>query len=509
MSDAREIVQPRWKRRATEIAEAIGGGNPSVTVELLSDAIATALQTVTLNVNINQFDGNSITANGIPVNVSDTIDFSNHPGALGGVTPRTIPVDIEQYANDPVSSKGLPVQAGRTAGTNALVPLVVNCQTTNNFPTGTGGTVTFPTIMDVNVKRFGGGPNISASQNLPVAINGNSGPVSVTQHTGSSSDAWIVKTGTSTTAFGLTTVNTTGGATLPSTMAITLPVDANNNTLPLAVSVDNHPTSTTITGNVSVTETSPVIPVTGTIMTKNYPAGITAAQLSYLDPNSSSYFPQYAGNIESQYLAEGFGHNGIIANQPIPTGQSIGAITGTTTHITWSAGMTAPWSSGWTIQINGTDIKNQDITFGIVNNGLNPPNNRFIEVDSQATIDQHHGRKVTLSSVSNVWIIEPVDTTALDTAKGIDVSLANKSVITDFPNDLRYGKVIWHNPGSNQYEITIDAGGLPKDLVTGVTRTYGHVKDSITAGWSSSSSMVLRRVTMTHDTTGYYWLVVT
>ena len=29
MTDAREVVQPRWKRRATEIADAIGGGTTS------------------------------------------------------------------------------------------------------------------------------------------------------------------------------------------------------------------------------------------------------------------------------------------------------------------------------------------------------------------------------------------------------------------------------------------------------------------------------------------------
>lgn len=499
MSDAREIVQPRWKRRATEIAEAIGGNSAGVssvsldsnTITQLSQAIADAIALKTLDINIEKYSGVDYGTAGMPMQQGYSAVTGNklpfHVAQQG-----TIDVNVTEFNDVSVDSRGLPVQAGRTTSTNALVPLVVNCPTVNNFPSGGGGTGGGLNITDTTTAfknaLYGSGVAAANANMIHSVEVGTSNAINTTLRNPNfplAVDITRIRgTNVATSAGGVgahfpiatytSALNVSGAAvTFPSTMAVTLPVDANNVTIPLAttetapvttvsvnnhpttVSVDNHPTSTTITGTVSVTETNPVsggggggggtsltqqqvetamdnalanatgisitetapvtavavtnplthqqvetamdnslanaigisitetAPVTesGIIFTKNYPVGITAAQLSYITPGSGAYFPQYNGNIEAPYLAEGYGHWGITANQTIPSGQSIGASTGTASHITWSAGMTAPWSSGWTIIKNGIEIQNQDITFGIVNNGILPEANNLIMVD--------------------------------------------------------------------------------------------------------------------------------
>jgi len=65
----------------------------------------------------------------------------------------------------------------------------------------------------------------------------------------------------------------------------------------------------------------------------------------------------------------------------------------------------------WTIRSNGTDIVDQTISEGLPLNAYTGQtgNNPFlsINISDQATIDKYHGLKVTLSSVANVWIVEP------------------------------------------------------------------------------------------------------
>lgn len=526
MSDAREVVQPRWKRRATEIAEAIGGNSAGVssvsldsnTITQLSQAIADAIDLKVLDINIKAYDNDLVSSAGLPIRTGTG-------PVTGGFLPLRVVTDIGdkvdmnivRYNGSEVDSRGLPVQAGRTTSTNVTVPLVVNCPTVNNFPTGSGGTTNFPSTMDVNIVKFGGGPNISASAHLPIT-----GFVDCRQDTGSARP-WIVSTGvqgsntlgqwgnttlsvtetnpvsgsalTGTVDVNIkeydgTAVNTTGlpfkqgwapgtnsrevirvaeqnivsvdlASGLGSTGLTAIPVTvsgtvATTETSPVTtVSVDNHPTTTTITGSVavqpaldannvaiplSVTETNPVSggggggggggtsltqlevetavgnalanatgisvtetaavrdvkivgdETTGTIMTKIYPYG----------PNTSN------GNFSSSemYVGQAYGAHG----------QSTGLQTFNIQQSVQQLGVGynpagGDINTGWIIRCNGVDIYNQDITFGIVahagSNATPTIYANIIEITGQDVIDKYHGRKVTLSSVANVWIIQP------------------------------------------------------------------------------------------------------
>lgn len=454
MSDAREIVQPRWKRRATEIAEAIGGnstGTSSVsldsnTITELSQAIADAIDLKVLDINIKQYDDGLVSSSGLPIRTGTG-------PVSGGFLPLRVVTDIgdkvdinvKQYNDVDVDTRGLPVQAGRTTTNNTLVPLVVNCPTVNNFPSGgSGGTTTFPSTMDVNIVKFGGGPNISASAHLPIT-----GFVDCRQDTGSLRP-WIVSTGVQGSntlgQWGTTTLSVTetnpvsggGGGTSLTQQQVETAMDnalanatgisvtesapvttvaVNNHPTPVTtVSVDNHPTTTTITGSVAVqpaldannvaiplpvTETNPVTGGGGTT------TGVQEVKIVGDDSHgiimSKNYFNTNNQNLD--YDCRGIGLGAYLGADGIQGVQ--GAVT----------------SDGWIIRCNGVDIYNQDITLGLRGTTPTPtpvsyPQPTFgslsashpllIPIFSQQVLDKYHGRKVTRSGVANIWIIEPV-----------------------------------------------------------------------------------------------------
>lgn len=511
MSDAREIVQPRWKRRATEIAEAIGGNSSGVssvsldsnTITQLSQAIADAIDLKVLDINIKAYDDDLVSSAGLPIRTGTG-------PVTGGFLPLRVVTDIgdkvdinvREYNDVSVDSRGLPVQAGRTISTNALVPLVVNCPTVNNFPTGgSGGTTTFPSTMDVNIVKFGGGPNISASAHLPIT-----GSVNCSQDTGSLRP-WIVSTGVQgsntlgqwgNTTLSVTETNPVSGSALTGTVDVNIKeydgTAVNTTGLPFKqgwapgtnsreiimvaeqniVSVDlaSGLGSTgltaipvTVSGTVATTETSPVttVSVQPALDTNN-----VAIPLAVTETNPVSGGGGGGGGLNITDTTTAFKNAlygvGATANTTVheqvetamdsalanATGVSCKIIGDETYGIimTKKAQTTASMldqyasvgfgtagrapqpdqllsngdnlNTGWIIRCNGQDIYNQDITLGIVDYAGTPGiyNLNLIEipfttsvVNGQETVDKYHGRKVTLSSVANVWIVEPFQNT--------------------------------------------------------------------------------------------------
>lgn len=579
MSDAREIVQPRWKRRATEIAEAIGGtstGTSSVsldsnTITQLSQAIADAIDLKVLDINIKQYDDGLVSSSGLPIRTGTG-------PVSGGFLPLRVVTDIgdkvdinvKQYNDVDVDTRGLPVQAGRTVTNNTLVPLVVNCPTVNNFPTGgSGGTTTFPSTMDVNIVKFGGGPNISASAHLPIT-----GFVDCRQDTGSLRP-WIISTGVQGSntlgQWGNTSVSTdalkasqlnldstsklrvvaeghigvdithvdgitiASGATLPTTggggggttltqqQVETAMDNALSNATGISVTeiapvttvaVSNHPTSTTITGTVAVTETAPVT----TVAVNNHPT--TTEVTLPLDANGvpipmkvTETHPVYGTNVQEVKIV-GDETYGIImsttfygTSTPYNIGDytTIGFGKGASLWQTNVQGVQAPGgpasgpqhTDGWTIRVNGVDIPNQDISFHLRGSNHVPPqtlsnpnyNNatlaslypRLIQADSQATIDKYRGRKVTLSSVANVWIVHPLDDVS-------DILVSAQSL---------KGTVHWTS-SNNDYTI-IDDNGVQHNAVV--------YKNKALQNHSQMSSIVGLRVVRT-ATSSTFWQTI-
>jgi len=398
MSDAREIVQPRWKRRATEIAEAIGGNSTGVssvsldlnTITLLSEAIANEIALKTLNINIKAYDDDLVSSAGLPIRTG-TAPVSGGFLPLRVVTDigDKVDINVREFNDVSVDSRGLPVQAGRTTTTNALVPLVVNCPTVNNFPTGgSGGTTTFPSTMDVNIVKFGGGPNISASAHLPIT-----GSVNCSQDTGSLRP-WIVSTGVQ----GSNTLGQWGNTTLSVTE--TNPVSGGGGGGGTSLTQQQVETAM---GNalanaigISVTESSPVTAVKivgdetyGIIMSKTY-------------FNTANQHQDY--DCRGMGLGAYAGYNMV---QGIPNSQA------------------APTTDGWTIRCNGVDVPNQDITLGLrgttpsptpIQAGVSSPSFNassqthplLIPIFDQEVLDKYSGRKVIPSGFANIWIVEPL-----------------------------------------------------------------------------------------------------
>lgn len=435
MSDARDIVQPRWKRRATEIAEAIGGGGTSSvsldsnTITLLSQAIADAIDLKVLDVNIMKYDGNFTSGAGIPVR-SGYGDISGVNLLKVRSIDETVDVNVKQFNDADVDSRGLPVQAGRTVGTNVLTPLIVNCQTTNNFPTGSGGTVTFPSEMDVNLVRLGKytngtyGPRLSPS--IDLSITGN---VNCTQNTGSVRP-WIVTTGVQ----GSNTLGQWGDTTLATTETAPLDVET---------AMDNALANAT---GISVTETNPVsgggsgtttvnfpstMAVTGTVSVDNHPTPVSVQDVKVVGDETT-------GIIMSKNFYTG---SGVSDKDYYSIGMGLGTYAGYTNKQGITPNMNSPASYGWTIRVNGADVYNQDISTGLRGTNPTPASTLpqsfsqsasafplYIHIDSQATVDKYHGRKVTLSSVANVWIIEPIDVTAVISSRiGVVYSTDNSN----------------------------------------------------------------------------------
>jgi len=421
MTDAREVVQPRWKRRATEIADAIGGGTTSSvkldgtpqnsnTVDSLAAAIAGALQLVTLDVNIKTYDNvnygtagmpiqqgySAVTGNRLPFHVAQQgsvdvnlqeymgasigtanpidINFAKYGntsvGSLGNGLPvihvgqtGPLPINITQYAGTNIGTTGIPIKQGQGAVTGNIIPFKVAEQNT----------------VPVDIQQINGtniiGTSISVTESNPVSggtVNFPStmavtGTVSVDNH-----PSTISVTGT----VGVNNHPTT--TTISGTVPVTLPVDANNVTLPLAV-----------------TETNPVSGGGGTT------TGVQNVKIVGDETSGIIMSKTFSSVGDYSCLAFGLGAHTQYYNTPGTQG--------------------ATNTFGWTIRVNGVDIINQDITLdlrGTTPTPLTNPMNqgqvaaqqpRLINIDSQATVDKYHGRKVTLSSVANVWIIEPLE----------------------------------------------------------------------------------------------------
>ena len=509
MSDAREIVQPRWKRRATEIAEAIGGNSGGVssvsldpnTIDLLSQAIADAIDLKVLDINIKQYDDGLVSSSGLPIRTGTG-------PVSGGFLPLRVVTDVgdkldinvKEYNDVSVDTRGLPVQAGRTTTNNTLVPLVVNCPTVNNFPTGgTGGTSltssqveaamsnaitttlknpNFPLGVDITRIR---GTNVATSVNgvgahfpiatytSPLSVTGGSTltgtvDVNIKEYDGTAVDTtglpfkqgWAA--GTNSREIILVaeqnTVNVNLAPALGSNALTAIPVTisgtvATTETAPVTtVSVDNHPTSTTVTGTVSVTETNPVsggggggggLNITDTTTAfKNALYGVGATTNITVHEQVETAMDSALANATGISVTEsapvtavkitGDETYGIIMSKTYYVSgntvdydyQSIGYGLGVSSANTAKQGIySSVWTQGWIIRVNGVDIQNQDISHGLW--GASPIQNNhpgnltlaqaypwYIPADSQSTIDKYHGRKVTLSSVANVWIVEPL-----------------------------------------------------------------------------------------------------
>jgi len=459
MSDAREVVQPRWKRRATEIAEAIGGSSSSdVDKQTFREAmfgssaadpsfdiiqafkqalygtsteqLAAGYQYVHSMMEVlerahplshNAGGGHQVIHHLGPLagklNIMPTYQHGasavQHVGILGAV-----PGAGTNYNDIPISTLNpLNVQGTVNIGsfphdsTNAPVPLKVHVDQLPRYTNGNtkpvpimSGSNLAGAVQELRVREQNltgtPGNGIKTTETAPVTSVSVSGTVGVNNHPAP-----------------VTTVSVDNHPTPVTTVSVD-----NHPTPVTTVSVDNHPTTTTITGSVavqpaldannvaiplSVTETNPVSGGGGGTTTGVQQVKIVGDETygiimtkTYRDPNVSS-------TVSYPYSSFGFG-KGVSAWQ---------------TKVQNAASPNwARSSDGWTIRVNGVDIFNQDISLDLRNAmsgtiGLGSPNYNTatlqssfpyqIPVDSQATVDKYHGRKVTLSTRANVWIVEP------------------------------------------------------------------------------------------------------
>lgn len=442
------VVQPRWKRRADEIADAIGDelsvtvlapvdiGNDvrihSDSITALSNSISSSLPTAAeiaaaiwsqsnrsvttdalkasdlnldvtrklrvvseghIGVDITHVDGNTI-ASGAAVPIitagNDTVAITGSVSTnIGNVTvpvsnPNniTVPVTNPNNLTVPVSvgTAAVPIKATlggipqNSAGNNVLVP--VNPTHSVTVPVSVGNVtvpLTNPNNVTVPVAN-------TANVTVPVSVGGASVPAHVPANLSvptSVSNSLSVPVSVGSAAVPVSV----GSATVPVANTNNVVCDvANTNNITIPVSADG-----TLDVKVVGNETY------GIIMTKNY-----------FEANIAPYGPP------GDYSSYGFG---------------LGAYSQNTYQ---QDNLSYEMSAGWTIRVNGVDIHNQDITNGL--RGTTPapfhvmagsPLEKlaeqasvypfFIQCDNQATVDNYHGRKVTLSSVANVWIVEPFE----------------------------------------------------------------------------------------------------
>lgn len=543
MSDAREIVQPRWKRRATEIAEAIGGNSAGVssvsldsnTITQLSQEIADAIALKTLDINIEKYSGVDYGTAGMPMQQGYSAVTGNklpfHVDQQG-----TIDVNVTEFNHVSVDSRGLPVQAGRTTGTNALVPLVVNCPTVNNFPSGgTGGglNMTDTTTAFKNALYGSGVPAANANMIHSVEV-GTSNAINTTLRNANfplAVDITRIRgTNVATSPAGVgahfpiatytSALNVSGAAvTFPSTMAVTLPVDANNVPIPLSVTESAPITTVAVqpaldannaTIPLSVTESAPVTTVA---VQPALDANNVAIPLAVTETNPSSGGGGGGGGLNMTDTTTAFKNalygvgatanttvheqvetamdnalanaTGISVTETAPTTgvQDVKIVGDETTGIIMSktapirvsgvtqnstapyicdqkgavgglpvnnGGLTQfnylvsngdPYNTGWIIRVNGVDIYNQDITYGLSGPGTTQNNLIHLAPSSQtqSIIDKYHGRKVTLSSVANLWIVEPIQD--VDVGAVLDVNIAAQTAnlrVSEYPTTIQY-----------------------------------------------------------------------
>jgi len=470
MSDAREIVQPRWKRRATEIAEAIGGNTSGVssvsldsnTITELSQAIADAIDLKVLDINIRKYDDNFVSSSGIPIRTGVGVASGQFmPLRVRTEAGDKVDVNIKQFNDVDVDSRGVPVQAGRTTTNNTLVPLVVNCPTINNFPTGGGAGGGGLNITDTTTAfqdaLYGVGVT-AANKNLihsvevgtsnainttlrnpnfplPVDLTRIRGTNVATSPAGVGSHLPIVTYSSALSVTETNPVSGSGGGTsltqqqvetaMDNALANATGISVTETTPVNAVAVNNHPTSTSITGTVSVTETNPVSGGGGAGTSLTQQQVETAMGNALANATGISVTASIPSTVSTKLVGDET--YGIIMSKTYYVSgntvdhdyQSISYGLGVSSYNSAKQGIFGSvYTHGWIIRVNGFDIHNQDISFGL--RGATPIQNNqpgnlttaqaypwYIPVDSQATVDKYHARKVTLSAVANVWIVEP------------------------------------------------------------------------------------------------------
>jgi hypothetical protein len=463
------VVQPRWKRRADEIADAIGDelsvtvlapveiGNDvrihSDSITALSNSISASLPTAAqIAAAIWSQSNRSVTTDALKA--SDlNIDVTRK---LRVISEGFIGVDITHVDGDPIASGAavpiLTVGNDTVAITgsvstdigNITVPVSVGNVT---VPVANTNNVTVPVNVGtaaVPIKATVSGiPQNSVGNNVLVPVNPTHSvtvPVSVGNVTVPLTNPNNVTVPVANTT-NVTVPVSVGAATVPAYVpaGLSVPTSVSNS---LSVPVVN---SNNITIPVSASGTLDVKIVGdethGIIMTKTY---------------STNGYPDVPGPTPTgDYLGFGYGL-GVGLNLTQHRGVN-------------GLGESFP-TSGWIIMVNGTEVPNQDITtdfrgdipvplFSTSISTINQLNARaasyprFIQIDSQATVDKYHGRKVTLSSVANVWIVEPSEDPRLRNfgtihwAAGPDDQVSEWDVIIDTGESTGYTQYIRDHDG--------------------------------------------------------------
>ena len=428
MSDAREVVQPRWKRRATEIADAIGGGTSSVTLSSQSiNDMKQAFKEALYGTSAEQLAAGYQYCNSMmevnlrshPLSYAQQgghllVNTSSHPSDPGRFKPIAVTGNTLGITGLPANSTSLPVHLmGIDQSTGLVNPslagtpaLRVNVMNQNAIQTSVAGHVQVKPAVDPSNSNNIFPLRVEVDE-LPRYTNGNTKPVPImsgSNFAGAVQElkvreqnlAGTVGNGIKTTETApVTSVSVSGTvavSTITGSVAVQPALDANNVAIPLSVTETNP-----VSGGGTTTGVQQVKIVGdetyGIIMTKNFYDAFNVGGLVNFSPGD--------------YNSAGFG---------------LGAYTGSTAQQNQT--LSANYSDGWTIRVNGVDIHNQDITHGLRGTipvpftsmtGNSSQRNAqqastyplFIQIDSQAIADKYHGRKVTLSSVANVWIVDP------------------------------------------------------------------------------------------------------
>ncbi len=462
MSDAREVVQPRWKRRATEIADAIGGGTSSVTLSSQSiNDMKQAFKEALYGTSAEQLAAGYQYCNSMmEVNLRShplshmqqgghlLVNTSSHPSDPGRFKPIAVTGNTLGLTGLPANSTSLPVQLmGIDASTGLVNPslggtpaLRVNVMNQNAIQTTVAGHVQVKSAIDPANSSNIIPMRVEVDQ-LPRYTNGNTKPVPIMSGSNFAGAVQELKVreqnlaGTAGNGIKITetapvtsvSVSGTVGVNNHPTPVTTVSVDnhptpvttvsVDNHPTPVTtVSVDNHPTSTTITGSVaiqpaldannvaiplSVTETNPVSGGGGGTTTGVQQVKIVGDEtygiiMSKTAPIRVSGVTQ---NSTAPYICD---QKGAVGGLPVNNGGL--------TQFNYLVSNGDPYNTGWIIRVNGVDIYNQDITYGLSGPGTTQNNLIHLAPSSQtqSIIDKYHGRKVTLSSVANVWILEPI-----------------------------------------------------------------------------------------------------
>jgi len=444
-------VQPRWKRRADEIADAIG-----------DELSVTVLAPVDIGNDV-KIHTESITA--LAAALPSAADIAS---AIWSEVGRTVAISNAQSASDPLHVELRNVQNGFTA----LASNVATAMKTGNaqhVKTTTGDTVDVSTAINQSLTVNGSVSASIGNATVPIRTDANGDPVD---------------------ANGNVVELTVNGNNLPSVNVangnnISVPVKATlagipQNTQGTAVyipakTVSNDPTKLANSSgnqvNVGVdvsTSSVPVKTTTGTSFAADVNGNLVEAPVSNQNlPNvlvktlatNNTLAANAAGaavNVPANFIGAGTldvkitgddTHGIIMSKNYFQSGNQnqdyscqglgLGAYAGydAIQGVQGAVGGVPVTTEGWTIRCNGVDIPNQDISNGLrgttptptpIQAGVSTPSYSssasshplLILIDSQETVDKYHGRKVTLSSVANVWIVEPIESRSNSTALG-------------------------------------------------------------------------------------------